>query len=131
MLEVLPIESKAEQERLCALCGAEYLPDDLAYSARADGALAGVCQFRTGPGGGILHTLDVIPGFEDFEPGFVMCRAAMSFIEMCGGEYAVASAALAQRSRALLSAAGFKQTKDGLPAAYLPGLFEHPCSSGK
>ena len=37
MLEVLPIQTKAEQERLCSLTGSEYIPDALAYAAYGDG----------------------------------------------------------------------------------------------
>ena len=86
MLEVIPIQTKTEQEALAARVGAEFLPDALAYRAEADGEFVGMCQFRLDPSGGHMLTLDSLPGHEDFQPMFVMGRAALNFMELCGAE---------------------------------------------
>ena len=84
MFEVIPIQTKTEQEALAARVGAEYLPDALAYRADAEGEFVGMCQFRLDGDGGHMLTLDSLPGHEDFQPMFVMGRAALNFIDLCG-----------------------------------------------
>ena len=78
MLEVLPIQTKAEQEALCARCGVPFKTEMLAYQALVDGDLRGICQFTMGPEGGRI--VDFAPlGTPEFEPLFVMGRAALNF----------------------------------------------------
>ena len=52
MLEVLPIQSKEEQEALCARCGIPFKRELLAYRATVDGELRGICQFTMDQNGG-------------------------------------------------------------------------------
>lgn len=125
MLEVLPIQTKAEQEALCAAVGVEYHPELLAYAAYAEGKLIGVCQFILTPEGGSIRTLDAIEGNEDFQPMFVMGRATLSFIELCGGETAFYDAPV--RDEVLVGAIGFRKNAEGRYAVDLRGFFDHPC----
>ena len=46
MLEILPIQNKNEQKKICELFDIEYSHDMLAYSARYDGHMCGICQFK-------------------------------------------------------------------------------------
>lgn len=125
MLEVIPIQTKTEQEALAARVGAEFLPDALAYRAEADGEFVGMCQFRLDPSGGHMLTLDSLPGHEDFQPMFVMGRAALNFMELCGAETAYYEAPL--RDRVLVGAIGFREDEDGKLKVDLKGFFDHPC----
>lgn len=125
MLEVIPIQTKAEQEALAARVGAEFLPDALAYRADADGEFVGMCQFRLDPSGGHMLTLDSLPGHEDFQPMFVMGRAALNFMELCGAETAYYEAPL--RDRVLVGAIGFRENPAGRLSVNLRGFFDHPC----
>ena len=84
MLKVLPIQSKEEQEKICALCGVEYNPDLLAYSAESDGKLAGVSQFKLTNAGGIIYDIAPAKDFESFEALVVMGRGTLNFIDLCG-----------------------------------------------
>ena len=125
MLEVIPIQTKTEQEALAARVGAEFLPDALAYRADADGEFVGMCQFRLDPSGGHMLTLDSLPGHEDFQPMFVMGRAALNFMELCGAETAYYEAPL--RVRVLVGAIGFREDENGKLKVDLKGFFDHPC----
>ena len=49
MLEVLPIQDKAQQEVYCLRCNIKYDPDLMAYAAYEDGELVGVCQLPLSP----------------------------------------------------------------------------------
>ena len=125
MLEVIPIQTKTEQEALAARVGAEFLPDALAYRADADGEFVGMCQFRLDPSGGHMLTLDSLPGHEDFQPLLVMGRAALNFMELCGAETAYYEAPL--RDRVLVGAIGFREDPAGRLSVDLRGFFDHPC----
>ena len=125
MLEVIPIQTKTEQEALAARVGAEFLPDALAYRAEADCEFVGMCQFRLDPSGGHMLTLDSLPGHEDFQPMFVMGRAALNFMELCGAETAYYEAPL--RDRVLVGAIGFREDPAGRLSVNLRGFFDHPC----
>lgn len=125
MLEVIPIQTKTEQEALAARVGAEFLPDALAYRADADGEFVGMCQFRLDPSGGHMLTLDSLPGHEDFQPMFVMGRAALNFMELCGAKTAYYEAPL--RDRVLVGAIGFRENPAGRLSVDLRGFFNHPC----
>ena len=105
MLEVIPIQTKTEQEALAARVG--------------------MCQFRLDPSGGHMLTLDSLPGHEDFQPMFVMGRAALNFMELCGAETAYYEAPL--RDRVLVGAIGFREDKNGKLKVDLKGFFDHPC----
>ncbi|MBO7359561.1 MAG: hypothetical protein J6V48_00390 [Clostridia bacterium] len=129
MLEVLPIQTKAEQERLCSLTGSEYIPDALAYAAYGDGELAGTCQFRLAPDGGHILSMDRVPGHEDFQPMFVMGRAALNFIDLCGGKTAFFDCPVTDDNRLAVGAVGFRKRDDGRYAVDLEGFFDHPCAS--
>lgn len=125
MLEVIPIQTKDEQEALAARVGAEYLPEALAYRANAGGEFVGMCQFRLDKGGGHMLTLDSLPGNEDLQPMFVMGRAALNFMELCGAETAYYEAPM--HDRVLVGAIGFREDPDGRLSVDLKGFFDHPC----
>lgn len=126
MLKVLPLQTKEEQKNACEACGGTFMPEMLAYGAYVDDALIGVCQFKLTAEGGELHSLDAIEGNESFEPLFVMGRATLSFIEICGGERGFFCAPVTDE--VLVGAIGFRLDESGRYSVNLKGFFDHPCS---
>ena len=84
MLEVLPIQDKQEQEALCARCEIPFQTELLAYKALVDGTLKVVCQFTMNAEGGRIIDFAAVPDGYEFEPMFVMGRATLNFIDLCG-----------------------------------------------
>ena len=107
MLEVLPIQDKQEQELLCARCEIPFHGELMAYKALVDGELKGVCQFTMDQNGGrILHFAHV-PNAYEFEPMFVMGRATLNFIDLCGVHTAFFDADY--DNEVLIKAVGFRK----------------------
>ena len=125
MLKILPIQSKADQELYCARCGVTYREDALAYAASVDEKFIGICQFRTAGEVGEVYDLTLIPGVEDFEAIFLMGRAALNFIDLCGVHKAIYASETADES--LLKAVGFQKNQNGVFEMDLKDFFLHPC----
>lgn len=131
MLEVLPIQSKAEQETVCKYCGADYNVDLMAYKAVSDGVIIGVCQFTMQSDGGHVKSLAAVEGTDvtsqaRAEALFVMGRATLNFIDLCG----VHTAYFEDDSfsdHAMISAIGFKRNEAGVWHMDLTDFFKHPC----
>ncbi|MBQ9132401.1 MAG: hypothetical protein IJX62_08025 [Clostridia bacterium] len=129
MLEVLPIQSKQEQELICNRCDVVFRADALAYQALVEGELKGVCQFTMdGQGGRILDFAHSPEGYE-FEPMFVMGRAALNFIDLCGVHRAFFDADYDNET--LIKAIGFSRNAEGRYEMDLTDFFKEPCSHGK
>lgn len=124
MITVTPIEQKDEQEALCARCRIPYRPEMLAYHAQNNGVFAGVCQFRMDAAGGHIQDLANPAGAPDADALFVMGRAALNFIDLCGIHTATFDGTA---DPALLRRIGFRQDSDGAYRIDLTGFFEHPC----
>ncbi len=126
MLKALPIQSKEEQEMICNLCGAEYDADLMAYEITIDEKIAGICQFTINSRGGSLRCLKAAPNSDDFQAMFVLGRATLNFIDLCGIKSAYYDGTDADKIDALLKAIGFKKAG----AEYrvdLENFFVHPC----
>lgn len=125
MLKILPIQSKTEQEAVCARCGVIYNEDLLAYSAELDGVLSGVCQFRTDSDGGHIIDLAASSENENEEVLFVLGRAALNFIDLTGVHKAYFDAnGLDER---LIRRIGFKKLDNGKFFVDLTNFFCEPC----
>ena len=129
MLKVLPIQTKTEQELACSRIGIPYRKELLAYAATVDEELVGVCQFRLGEDGGEIFDLAQMPGVDDFEAMFIMGRATLNFIDLCGVHYAFCRST--QIDEVLLRAIGFSKNSDGIYDVDLTHFFDHPCQHNK
>ncbi len=128
MLKVLPIQSKAEQERICLACNVTYNPDLLAYSATVDDVLAGVCQFKLTDKGGMVYDLAPVKDGFDFEAMFVLGRGTLNFIDLCGVHYAFYKGSVDdEQTERLIKAVGFKKTEEGSYEVDLEGFFTDHC----
>ena len=129
MLEVLPIQEKQEQELLCARCEIPFETELLAYKALVDGELKGICQFTMDQNGGrILHFAHV-PNAYEFEPMFVMGRAALNFIDLCGVHTAFFDAEY--DNEVLIKAIGFRKNAEDRYEMDLTDFFKEPCQHSK
>ena len=134
MLEILPIQTKPEQEALCARVGIPYRVDAMAYRASVDGEITAVCQFSMDAEGGHIHDLAMIRDreFSDrdrIESLFVMGRAAMNFIDLCGVHKAYFEDT-AFEPESMIRSIGFEKLEDGRWFVDLTDFFVEPCQHG-
>lgn len=132
MLKVFPIQDKAEQMRLCERCGVTFKPELLAYQATVEDVFAGVCQFKLSPGGGIVYDLAPDQGKPvDTEAMFVMGRAALNFIDLCGVHRAFFDGDVSVPGETLIRAIGFQKNDEGRFEMDLTDFFTTPCKHCK
>ena len=129
MLEVLPIQDKQEQEALCARCQIPFRTEMLAYKALVEGELRGVCQFTLSADGGRIVDFAAVPDLYEFEPMFVMGRATLNFIDLCGVHTAFFDAEC--DNEMLIKAIGFSRNPDGRYEMDLTDFFKEPCKHSK
>ena len=123
MLSILPIESKEEQARLCALCDIPYDAESLAYAAWEEGRFLGAAQFRLTAGRCELRDLACARGVDDREALFIMGRGLFYFADRVGFHRAVAP--YPERILpALLKQIGFHADPDGVYGMNLAGVFD-------
>ena len=130
MLKVFPIQDKAEQAALCERCGVKFDADLLAYQATVDGRFVGVCQFKLHPDGGILYDLAPLKGEDpNQEAIFVMGRAALNFIDLCGTHQAYFDGDVTIPGQTMLRAIGFRpdESQNGRLGMDLTDFFTSPC----
>ena len=129
MFKILPIQSKAEQEKICSLCNVKYNVDLLAYAVYDDAVLMGVCQFRLTATGGEIYDLAHANGTDSVDALFIMGRGALNFIDLCGVHYAKYISD--KTDDGLLRAIGFEKNADGIYDIDLTDFFKHPCKHHK
>lgn len=126
MITVTPIQEKSRQKELCARCGISFQVNLLAYEAKNDkGEFAGICQFGLAPDGGHIYDLATPDKNDPDDALFVMGRAALNFVDLCGVKTAFFDGENADD--ALLRRIGFSADKNGRYAVSLEGFFNHPC----
>ena len=134
MLEVLPIQTKLEQEAICARCGVEFKPDCMAYHALVDGNLTAVCQFTMDAEGGHIHNLAMVHDVEftdrdRIESLFVMGRATLNFIDLCGVHEAYFEDEHFE-GEGMIKSIGFAKNAEGRWYVDLTDFFVEPCQHG-
>ncbi len=131
MFKISPIQS-AELQRECARkCNAEYKEGAFAYAMNASDTdeLMGFSQFEINSEGGIL--LDLRPSgaySDDYEAMFILGRATMNFIDMCGAHTLRANKAAGDET--LLRAIGLKPTDNNNYFCDMTGFFDGSHCSG-
>lgn len=132
MLKVFPIPDKKQQEKMCALCAIPFETDLLAYQATVEDVFVGMCQFKLSPEGGIIYHLAPLKDQPvDNEALFVMGRAALNFIDLCGIHRAFYDGDESIPGAQLLHAVGFRKNADGRLEMDLTGFFTAPCQHCK
>lgn len=121
MLEIKPIQSKEEQEAACTRCSVPYEADMMAYSAKDDGKFIGVAQFTMLSGAGYVNNITLVPGLDDFEALFLMGRAMLNFIDLCGVHQAYCAENAADPR--ILTAIGFRRDSENRLYADMTHMF--------
>ncbi len=126
MLEIKPVQSKEEQQRLALICEIDYRPEDLMYVAYVDGELVGVSQFGYTEKQAWIHEIVPAPGTEDWDALFIMGRQTVNFIDLSGTHEAWL-APCGETGCALARRIGFREKENGIWYMNLNGFFDHPC----
>lgn len=125
MLKVLPIQEKQEQEMLCQRCHVPFRTESLAYKAIVDDEIRGICQFKMDAEGGKILDFASVPDGYEFEPMFVMGRAALNFIDLCGVHIAFFDADC--DNEILIRSIGFSRNSNNRWEMNLTDFFKEPC----
>lgn len=127
MLEIKPIESKEEQKRILSLCHIAYKESLFAYQAYDGKMLLAAAQFDIHGSEAELDAIRQAEGTaEDFEGMFILGRAVLNFLDLCGVE-TVVSYTTDEEERRLLKCVGFRED-DKVLRITLTGLFDAKCS---
>ena len=127
MFKISPINDKELQKNYAERCGAQFREDFFAYSMIdiETGDLMGFSQFEIDENGGYILDLKPRIGYSDFEAMFILGRATMNFIDLCGIHTCRASSLAAERR--LLISIGFKEMDSGEYFADMTGMFDGKC----
>ena len=131
MFKITPIQSPDLQIECARRCNTEYKDGAFAYSMNdsESGDLMGFSQFEITENGGILLDLRPADSFiEDYEAMFILGRATMNFIDMCGVHTLTAKSNAGDNT--LLRAIGLKPQEDGSFFCDMTGFFDGSHCSG-
>ena len=126
MIIIKPIQDKDEQKEITELCGITFKPELFAYKAHNDGELLACAQFDIKDDGAYIDAMrQVIRSNEDFEGMFILGRAVLNFLDLCGVKTAVYYPEEGFETR-LAKSIGFKD-ENGVLTAHLEGMFDAKC----
>ena len=126
MFKISPIQNFDEQKKCLSECGGVAKEGYFAYAMREDnGRLLGASQFEILGDAGYLTDLRPADGIDDFEAMFILGRATMNFIDLCGIHKCRASIEAGDAS--LLRAIGFRETEAGDLFVDMTGFFDGNC----
>lgn len=127
MFKISPIQDKDTQKKYATECGVEFFADALAYAMinQENDSLMGISQFDIRIGAGYIYNISAAIGYSDFEAMFILGRATMNFIDLCGAHECLAAESAADKS--FLHALGFKETENGDFYADMNGMFDGNC----
>jgi hypothetical protein len=130
MFKISPIQTQEEQILVAKACGAEYRIGAFGYAMRDSETndLMGFSQFEINSNGGFLWDLRPSGELDDYEAMFILGRATMNFIDLCGAH--TLSATSESGDTALLRAIGLKPTEDGNFFCDMTGFFDGSHCSG-
>ena len=130
MFKIAPIQSTEEQIEVAKACGTEYKAGAFGYSMRdaETGDLMGFSQFEISANGGILLDLRPASSLDDYEAMFILGRATMNFIDLCGAH--TLSATEDAGDVTLLRAIGLKPTDSSNFFCDMTGFFDGSHCSG-
>ena len=112
MFKISPIQDEKLQKEYLEACGSTLREGYFAYAMKDEetGELMGVSQFEINGEEGYISDLREVPGRGDFEAMFILGRATMNFIDLCGAHKCRAAKGAADES--LIKSIGFKLTGD-------------------
>lgn len=122
MLEILAVQTKEEQKRLCEICNIEFRLTALSYAAYVDDELVGVSQFGIKGKDGYIFDLVSAPEKDDEDALFIMGRGLLNFLDLSGihDAYIAPSATMPRKLSARI---GFFPDDEGRLYMNLRGFF--------
>ncbi len=127
MFKISPIQDKELQKKYAEDCDIEYSAELFAYSMidQESGKLMGMSQFDISGESGYIDSIKPLIGYSDFEAMFILGRATMNFIDLCGSHTCYANENGADEN--LLRAIGFKPDGNGRLFADMQKMFSGHC----
>lgn len=126
MLEIKPIESKEEQEQICACCGINFRSELFAYKAYDNGKLLAASQFDIEGKSAVIYDMkQVIGSPDDFEAMFILGRAVLNFLDLCGVQTVYFDNKTGENEK-IAKLIGFKNENERF-CICLTGLFDATC----
>ena len=126
MFKITPVNDRDTARRIADACGVPYREGAFMYRMiDPDGeVLLGMSQFEILGACGMIFDLREAPDRHDFEAMFILGRATMNFIDMCGAHLCRATKDTADAP--FLRALGFCEGEDGFTAD-MHGMFDGHC----
>lgn len=126
MFKITPVRDRTVAEAVAAACGVPVRDGAFMYRMIdvESEELLGMSQFEILGHEGVLFDLKEAPDKQDFEAMFILGRATMNFIDMCGTHVCRATGESADAS--MLRALGFREAGDGF-FADMHGMFDGHC----
>jgi len=130
MFRITPIQDKELQRKYASMCGADFIEDYFAYAMldNDSGELMGFAQFEIKGEEGYINNL-IHYGEFDFEAMFILGRATMNFIDLCGAHKARAK--ISAGDEGLMRAIGFKAVNENEYFVDMTGFFDGHCHNNK
>ena len=130
MFKISPIQDEKLQKEYLEACGSTLREGYFAYAMKDEetGELMGVSQFEINGEEGYIADLREAPGRGDFEAMFILGRATMNFIDLCGAHKCRAAKDASDES--LIKSIGFKLTGDEY-FSDMANMFSGHCSGEK
>lgn len=127
MFKIAPINDEKTQSEYAAACGTILRQGYFGYAMFDAETLEimGFCQFEIDKDGGYIADLRPRTGLEDFEAMFILGRATMNFIDLCGAHTCRASVDAADMR--LLRAIGFRCSDGDKLFVDMTGMFDGHC----
>ena len=127
MFTISPINEEAKQKEYAKAAGTAFREGFFAYAMTnsESGELMGFSQFEIDEKGGYISDLKPRLGYDDFEAMFILGRATMNFIDMCGAH--TCRAAKDCGDPRLLHAIGFKTENGKDYTVDMKGMFDGNC----
>jgi hypothetical protein len=128
MFVITPINDKNIQEKYAAACDVTYRPEYFAYAMydKETGDIMGMSQFEIMENGGYISDLRPRIGLDDTEAMFILGRATMNFIDLCGKH--TCRIRHDGTDARLASAIGFKLQDNGELWADMTDMFSGHCN---
>ncbi len=130
MFKISPINDIVLQRKYANMCGTEYRDGFFGYAMTDidSGDFMAFSQFEIDENGGYISDLKPKIGLDDFEAMFILGRATMNFIDLCGAHTCRASNCAGDER--LIRAIGFKENSAGELFVDMNGMFDGKCSGG-
>ena len=131
MFKISPIQEKDNQKIIAEACGAIFRPDNFAYSMidNETGELMGFSQFTIEQSSGYITDIKPKIGYSDFEAMFILGRATLNFIDLCGVHTCLATPDAGEER--LMKAIGFRPTENNEYFVDMTGMFDGNCQGHK